>query len=315
MEEVQRILDEIGAGKTATISRTITAVENCNCSFELLDRLYQLPKRSFIIGVTGSPGSGKSTFVNQLVQHGVGLGQKVAIVAIDPSSPFTGGALLGDRIRFADNLPLDKFFFRSLASRTFGGAVSHALFGILQIFNAAHFDWIIVESVGAGQGELDIKNYADIVLMLLVSGMGDEIQCMKAGIMEIADLFIINKIDTYAPNQLYLALKNQLCLRVLEGEADQRILQTDALHGTGFPELLQVLENFRSSSHYQERNAEHDAQLLINNEITRFFQDHEVQERLQKLSGRGSPYRIANRAQVLLNLLLRELSKRETGEH
>jgi LAO/AO transport system kinase len=306
MEDIDQLLQKIRSQNMAAIAHAITLVENRDDGYlTLLDKLYNLPRHSFVVGITGAPGSGKSTFVNQLVPQALETQKKVAVIAIDPSSRFTGGALLGDRIRFSDAFPFDRVFFRSLASRSSLGAVSSALFSILQIFNGALFDCIFVESVGAGQNDLDIKDYVDMVLLFLVSGMGDEVQCMKAGIMEIADLFVINKIDLYPPAPLFLALLNHLSLHLSSETAQSRIVQTDALHNTGFTELWHTIENFRQTCRYQKRSLEKDTALLLKNEVERLFTEKHIQKKLQELLSLGtSPYQMVEKMQKLLEEML-----------
>lgn len=293
------LYEDICAGKIAAISRAITAVENRVAGYlSLLDRLYRLPRHSYVIGITGAPGSGKSTFTNQLVKTAFGCGKKLAVVAIDPSSRFSGGALLGDRVRFSDDYPLDRVFFRSMASEC--GSVNSSLFHVIQILNAAAFDWVIVESVGSGQNDMEIEDYVDVLLLILVADMGDEIQCMKAGIMEIADLFAINKIDLVPPGPLIVCLSN-----ILSDAAQGRVFPTDSLHGQGFAEVFARLEERRVPS---GRDPERDARLILDCELDRLFREGPLHLKLQKLLAReSSPYRALSKLEELWERLLGEL--------
>lgn len=299
--EIDKYYADIRAGKMATISRAITLVENRHHGYlHLLDQLYQLPRHSLVIGITGAPGSGKSTFISQLVSRTLQHQEKIAIIAIDPSSKFSGGALLGDRIRFADNFSYERVFFRSMASHWSYGGVNPSLFNILQILNGAQFDWIIIESVGAGQNEMAIKKYVDIVLLLLVAGMGDEIQCMKAGIMEIADIFVVNKTDLYASASLYLAL-----LQHLQGDASQRVLQTNALQDQDFEAVYQTIASFSSNCDYRRRSRADDTRLILQTELELFFHQEHMHKQLQQLlPTAASPYRIVEKAKELLENML-----------
>lgn len=157
--------------------------------------VFKLGGRAEVIGVTGAPGAGKSSLVDQLAFHWCRSGRKVAVIAVDPSSPFSGGAVLGDRIRMQRAAGESGLFIRSLATRGALGGISHATMDAVRILDAAGFDLVIVETVGVGQAEVDIVRLADTCLVVLVPGMGDSIQSMKAGILEIADIFVINKSD------------------------------------------------------------------------------------------------------------------------
>lgn len=169
---------------------------------QIVKEIYKSTGQAHVIGITGSPGAGKSTLVDCLALSLRSGGKKVAILAIDPSSPFTGGAILGDRIRMSGAVAQANIFVRSMASRGALGGLSYATLSSIYILDAAKFDYILVETVGVGQGEVDIARCADTCLVVLVPGMGDEVQSVKAGILEIADLFVINKADRDGVNSL-----------------------------------------------------------------------------------------------------------------
>src|SRR5215203_4870983 len=189
-------LEKLFAGDTRTVARAITKVENGTAgAAELMKAVFPQTGKATVIGITGSPGAGKSSLVDKLALHYKEKGERIGIVCIDPSSPFSGGAILGDRIRMAA-LGLDKnVFIRSMATRGNLGGLSRATVDAVAILDAAGFDKIIVETVGVGQDEVEIVKTADFSVVVLVPGMGDDIQAIKAGIMEIGDVFVINKAD------------------------------------------------------------------------------------------------------------------------
>jgi LAO/AO transport system kinase len=190
------LLAAFDAGKTAALARAVSMVENQRDGFEqLLSALHPRMGRARRIGVTGPPGAGKSTLTTQLVSHYRAAGLKVGVIAVDPTSPFTGGALLGDRIRM-ESVALDPgVYIRSLATRGSLGGISSATRTVADVLDAFGFDRIIMETVGVGQSELDIARAADTTVVILVPESGDSIQALKAGLMEIADIFIVNKAD------------------------------------------------------------------------------------------------------------------------
>jgi LAO/AO transport system kinase len=201
------------SGDRLSLARLLTHVENDTPDGqEALDALFAHTGKAHLIGVTGAPGTGKSSLVNQVALSFRKLGKRVAIVAIDPSSPFTGGAVLGDRVRMRDLAGDPGVFIRSMASRGSLGGLAQATAGVVQVFDAAGFDLILIETVGAGQSEVDIARLAHTTLVVEAPGMGDEIQAIKAGILEIADILVINKADRPGVESTERALKSMLDL-------------------------------------------------------------------------------------------------------
>lgn len=193
---MSELLDKVRQGNFRAIARLITAVENDeSVAQDVTATLYAHTGNAHIVGVTGPPGCGKSTLVNELAGSFNDLGKSVGIIAVDPSSPFTGGALLGDRVRMADIADRDGVFVRSMASRGNLGGLAQATSTVTRILDAAGFDVILVETVGAGQAEVDIASVAHTVLVIEAPGSGDEVQSNKAGILEIADILVVNKAD------------------------------------------------------------------------------------------------------------------------
>ena len=225
------------------IARALTLAENDDHDKEnLIDILFRHGGQALVLGVTGAPGSGKSTLVNQLISAYRRLDSKVAVIAVDPSSPFSGGALLGDRVRMQQHATDDKVFIRSMASRGHLGGVARATADGIKILDAAGYDIIIIETIGVGQTEIEVTRMADIILLVLMPGTGDEIQVLKAGIMEIGDIFVINKSDR--PDAAKLAAEVKYMLQMSKRQKDQPVLMTSALHAQGIPELASAIESY-----------------------------------------------------------------------
>ena len=200
-------------GDRLAIARLLTQVENLTPDGRAaLEALFPHSGKAHLVGVTGAPGTGKSTLVNRLALHFRGQGKRVAIVAVDPSSPFTGGAVLGDRVRMKDLSGDPGVFIRSMASRGSLGGLAQATAGVVQVFDAAGYEIILIETVGAGQGEVDIARLAHTTLVVEAPGLGDDIQAIKAGILEIADILVINKADRPGVEGTEKALKSMLDL-------------------------------------------------------------------------------------------------------
>ena len=190
------LIDNLLKGNTRAAARLITIVENdIEAAEQIVNSIYKHTGNAYIIGITGSPGTGKSTFISTLIKSFVDEGKKVGITCVDPTSPLTGGALLGDRIRMKQHFSLDNVFIRSMANRGQLGGLARATEDTIKILDAYGCDLIIVETVGVGQSEVDIFKSAQTVVVLVVPGLGDDIQAIKAGIMEITDIFVVNKMD------------------------------------------------------------------------------------------------------------------------
>ena len=213
---------------------------------ELLRKLFPRTGQAFVIGVTGSPGSGKSTLVDQLAHHYKDSDPKVGIVLVDPTSPFSGGAILGDRIRMQSLFTDPRVFIRSMATRGKMGGLSAAVDEALMVLDAAGYGTLIVETVGVGQDEVDIVKTAHLTLVVLVPGMGDDIQTMKAGVMEIGDIFVINKADRDGVARTERELEALLSLSSREDGWEPPIVKTVATRGEGILELLEGIEKYRA---------------------------------------------------------------------
>ncbi len=213
---------------------------------QLLRKVFPRTGQAFVIGVTGSPGSGKSTLVDQLAHHYKDSEPKVGIVLVDPTSPFSGGAILGDRIRMQSLFTDPRVFIRSMATRGKMGGLSTAVDEALMVLDAAGYGTLIVETVGVGQDEVDIVKTAHMTLVVLVPGMGDDIQTLKAGVMEIGDIFVINKADRDGVTRTERELEALLSLTSREDSWEPPIVKTVATRGEGILELVEAIEKYRA---------------------------------------------------------------------
>jgi LAO/AO transport system kinase len=242
------VVDLVKAGDPRAVARAISQIEDgTDAATELMKEIFPLTGRALIIGITGAPGAGKSSLVDKLALFYRQRGERVGIVAVDPSSPFSGGAILGDRIRM-QALGLDEgVFIRSMATRGNLGGLARATVDAVSILDAAGYSRIIVETVGVGQDEVEIVKAADVSVVVLVPGMGDDIQAIKAGIMEIGDVFVINKADREG---VFATEKEIEALLSLSSRADgwhQPIIKTIATENKGIQELAAAIERYRHS--------------------------------------------------------------------
>jgi LAO/AO transport system kinase len=240
-------LDKLRRADKRTVARAITYVEsNEETAEELLKLLHADLGKSYKIGITGPPGAGKSTITNQITKALVELGKKVAIIAVDPTSPFTGGALLGDRVRMSDIGNIENVFIRSMATRGSLGGLSKKTIDAADVLDAAGYDFILFETVGVGQSELDIAQTADTTIVVIVPESGDSIQAMKAGLMEIADFFVVNKSDRPGADQAVSALQTILMMRPHDASSWMpKIIKTVAAENKGITDVLEEVERHK----------------------------------------------------------------------
>ncbi len=238
--------ERVSNGEAAAVARAISKIEDGSAgAATLMKEIYQRSRGALVIGITGSPGAGKSSLVDKLAMLYRQAGERVGIVAVDPSSPFSGGAILGDRIRM-QTLGLDPdVFIRSMATRGNLGGLARATVDAVAILDAAGYSKIIVETVGVGQDEVEIVKAADVSVVVLVPGMGDDIQAIKAGIMEIGDIFVINKADRDGVYSTEKELESLLSLASRDDAWDPPIVKTVATENKGVEDLAAAIERFR----------------------------------------------------------------------
>jgi LAO/AO transport system kinase len=245
---LQNIVERLLNGDRRALARMVTLIENDTpLARKWLAELHQHAGHAHIVGVTGAPGAGKSTLVTRLVRELRNRGRKVGVVAVDPTSPFSGGALLGDRIRMMELAGDPNVFIRSMASRGSLGGLASSTRDVVRAMDAAGYDPIIIETVGTGQAEVEVMRTAQTVLVVVAPGMGDDVQAIKAGIMEIADIFVVSKMDKPGANQTVAELAMLLSLDPNRRKASWRIpiLKTSAIKEQGIPELADAIQRHR----------------------------------------------------------------------
>lgn len=254
------LIAQVRAGNVPALARLLTHIENDTpVGREAFDALYPDSGKAHLIGVTGPPGGGKSTLVNELIRAWRAQGRRVAVVAVDPSSPLTGGATLGDRIRMNEWHADPGVFIRSMASRRFGGGLAEQTLAVAHVLDAAGYDPVVIETVGTGQDEVEIARLALTTLLIQVPGLGDSIQTLKAGSLEIGDILVVNKADRPEAIGLIRDLHHMKTLTDVheEGGWDPPVVKTSALKGEGIDNLIRAIAKHRawleSSGEWAER--------------------------------------------------------------
>lgn len=284
MSDELRLLSEAKAGKVSSFAKLLTWSERASVSeVYSLPEFLNPPKMALRLGITGPPGAGKSTLVSGLIKEFRLEGLKVGVVAVDPSSPFTGGAILGDRIRYQDHFLDDQVFIRSLGTRGSLGGLSASVHRQLRLFDLCEFDLVIVETVGVGQTELDILHVADKVCVVLVPESGDSIQAMKAGLMEVADVFLVNKADRPGAEAMAKEIQSSF-VSELDGEDPPQVYLTQATKGVGLkPFVSEVLSELKSRDFVSKREKvgrlHHEAKMIL-----RAGFDQEIEGKIKKVS-------------------------------
>lgn len=310
---MEKLLERALAGDVRSIGRLISLVEaESPDSQEIMKAIYPKTGRAQVIGITGSPGAGKSTFVNRLIAQFRAEGKKVGVIAIDPSSPFTGGAILGDRLRMQDHAVEEGVFIRSMGSRGNLGGVSRGTHEGALILDACGYDIVLIETVGVGQSEVDIVKIADTVCLVLTPGMGDDVQIMKAGIMEIADIFVVNKADREGAEKV--AADVQVMLKMLMGrEWVPPVVLVSSHKNTGVDEVKATID--RHAQHLAESEEgkrrrysqlEMEVEAILRGEISaiveRSWGSRRTDELMEELSLRKrDPYTLAG--EIIDNLV------------
>jgi LAO/AO transport system kinase len=277
MKGVEQLLAGARAGRIADIARLVSIVENEEAAAaDVVRATYAQTGRAMLVGFTGPPGAGKSTLVSAMTAAYRKTGARVAVVAVDPSSPYTGGAILGDRIRMRD-LYLDAgVFIRSMANRGNSGGLARATRRVVSLLDALGFDVVLVETVGVGQQEIDVVRVVDTVCLLTIPGAGDDIQAIKAGIMEIADVLVVNKADRPGVDQTIRDLMHMLTLGTPRLDWRTPVIKTSAVENQGIDELIEAIKKHRAwaieSGEAHKRNVDamrSEVQTLLREKVLR----------------------------------------------
>jgi len=258
--DLQSWVDRLRAGDALALARAISSVENRGpASSSLLKALFPYSGRARIIGLTGAPGAGKSTLVDRLARHYRGENQTVGIIAVDPTSPYSGGAILGDRIRMQEHFSDPGIYIRSMATRGALGGLARATADVVTVLDASGRDLILIETVGVGQDEIDVVRLADITVVILVPGMGDDVQSIKAGIMEIADIFVINKSDYDGAERVEREIRALQSLAARPDSWTPPIVKTVASEGQGIEGLAASIQAYEDFLRKENLVLEHQA--------------------------------------------------------
>ncbi|MCJ7515400.1 MAG: methylmalonyl Co-A mutase-associated GTPase MeaB [Dehalococcoidia bacterium] len=304
---VTELVDEMLAGNKLSLARLITRVERDGTDVpQIMKQIYGRLGKAYCVGVTGPPGSGKSTIVDRLTALMRRDGSSVGIIAADPTSPFTGGAVLGDRIRMQQHYLDEGVFIRSMATRGSHGGLPHGTGGVIKLLDGFGKDLILVETVGVGQTELDIMQNADTVVVVVVPEAGDTIQTMKAGLFEIADIFVVNKADRAGADNLAAELRMMVQLRPEETGWQVPVMTTEAINNVGIDELYRQVKNHRRAleetgrlrQRRQERRRREFLEIVehrITNELLKLVEDDEELSRRMAIveAGKVDPYSAA----------------------
>ena len=300
------LAERVLAGDPRALARAISLIEDESpVAADLIRAIYPHTGKSYLIGVTGPPGAGKSTLVDKLTAETRKHNETLGVIAVDPTSPFTGGAILGDRLRMQTHSSDPDVFIRSMATRGQLGGLARATTDVALVLDAAGKSLVIIETVGVGQDEVDIVRTADISIVILVPGTGDEVQALKAGIMEIADIFVVNKADRDGADRTVTAVESNLALQSYgEGEWRPPIIKTEATTGRGVPELWEAIKAFRTHSESSRvRRLKTRSEFRMRELLTHGFLDHlearvlaagELQQWLDRIAAREvDPYTAA----------------------
>ena len=324
---IDEMIQQLFAGNRRAASRLITRVENeTEDHHEIMKKIYPHTGQAMIVGLTGSGGAGKSTLTDHLIQKFREQGKTVGVIVVDPSSPFSGGALLGDRIRLQRHFLDDGVYIRSLASRGYLGGLSRATYNVIRILEAMGMDIIIVETLGAGQDEIDIIHVANTCILVATPGMGDDIQAMKAGIMEIADIIALNKADLEGANRSLRQLQTALSVASLEeGQWAPRVIPTVSMGSRpedlkGIDELVstitehqEYLHTTKSIDRVKFERVEEELGLVFKDELQRLiFKGLRGTGKKRKyinsiIEGKNDPYSVVD--EILNTYLIRKKKK------
>jgi LAO/AO transport system kinase len=280
---MNELTKKVLSGDPRSVARLITLVENSDIkAVKSMKDIHPKTGNAHVIGVTGVMGTGKSSLIRELTREFRNQGKRVGIIAIDPTSPFSGGALLGDRVRMMDFSMDDGVFIRSMGTRGMLGGLTSAVYDVVEILDASGKDVILVETVGVGQAEVDVIKIADTTIVIIVPGLGDSIQTLKAGMMEIADIYVVNKTDRDGVEQTIAELESLVDIACSDKERKTPIIKTIAKEGKGVNDLLEEIENHKdylkkTNEFESQRRLRYEAELveIIRKRLMNFIFDEE----------------------------------------
>ncbi len=303
-----KLVEQMQKGDRVALGRLMTLAESRSASLpDILGRINSKAYDSYVIGITGPPGAGKSTITDKLIGQYRAQGKRVGVIAVDPSSPFSGGSILGDRVRMHEHSMDDGVFIRSLSSRGLSGGLARSVSEMIKLYGAFGMDDVIVETVGVGQTELDIMDVADTVVVVLVPEAGDTVQTMKAGLMEIADIFVVNKADRDGAKILASEIQSIISIKSYKDAWEPPVLLTSAQANEGIEGLKNEIEKHKDYLHSTERfqkirekRKEDEFSLIIKENLEREFGKKLESKEVKKIydlvkSGEIDPYEGAKR--------------------
>ncbi|WP_158749571.1 methylmalonyl Co-A mutase-associated GTPase MeaB [Acidobacterium sp. S8] len=304
--QILSFIDRLRSGDVRALARAVSLVENdAPLAAEVLSECFPFTGRALRIGITGSPGAGKSTIVDKLARHYRASGISVGVIAVDPTSAFTGGAILGDRIRMQENLGDTGFYVRSMATRGALGGLARTTADVASVIEASGKDVILIETVGVGQDEIDIVRLADVTVVVLVPGMGDDVQSLKAGVMEIGDIFVVNKADREGADRVEKEVRAMQSLATQHGDWISPVVKTVASTGEGIDRLTEAIAQMkewlesegrmesRRRRYWRERILEMMRQSLMRQVREHGLSDAELEAHVERVvSKEEDPYKL-----------------------